>query len=453
MSLQQTRLKILIVDDEKNIREGLSKALKLANYDTVIAPTGIAAIDALKEGTIDLVISDLKMPGLSGEQLLKRIVATYPNIPVIILTGHGTIESAVEAMRYGAYDFLTKPVHLDRLELLVKRALSRRKLVLENLLLQEKLDEKNVKHKVISTSSEMKKVIEIVEQVASTRASVLITGESGVGKEIIADSIHSFSPRRSSNFVKVHCAALSESLLESELFGHEKGAFTGAISQRKGRFELSNGGTIFLDEIGEISQNIQIKLLRVLQEREFERVGGENTLKVNVRVIAARNRNLITEMEQGRFREDLYYRLNVVHIHVPPLRERKEDIPLLAAGFLKQASSENEKDLDGFNPKVLIALQNYEWPGNVRELRNTIESAVVMTRNRTVDLVDLPTAVVEAKSEGSVQVKIGSTLAEAEKELIQATLHNNNGIKSRAAKVLGIGRKTLYEKLKDYQLE
>jgi DNA-binding NtrC family response regulator len=293
----------------------------------------------------------------------------------------------------------------------------------------------------------------MVEQVAPSRASVLITGESGVGKELVAGAVHSLSPRGGSKFVQVHCAALTETLLESELFGHERGAFTGAVSRRRGRFELADGGTILLDEIGEISQNIQIKLLRILQERAFERVGGEQTLNVDVRVIAATNRDLKEEIERGRFREDLYYRLNVVHIHVPPLRERQADISLLAAGFLKEFAEENGKQLAGIKPSALTALRRYSWPGNVRELQNGMESAVVMARGSAIELHDLPPAVRSAEDAPAVWLPLGSTLDQGEKEIIRATLSHQQGNKSRAAEILGISRKTLHRKMREYQLE
>ena len=445
-------MSILIADDEKNIREGLSKTLQ-ARYQTWMAASGSEALRVLESRPVDLVISDLRMPGLSGEQLLKRVVASYPTIPVIILTGHGTIESAVTAMRDGAYDFLTKPPKLDRVELLVERALKQRELVLENLALRRKVERRSESHKLVTASPAMKKAFEMVEQVAPSRASVLITGESGVGKELVASAIHSLSPRRGSKFVQVHCAALTETLLESELFGHERGAFTGAVSRRRGRFELADGGTILLDEIGEISQNIQIKLLRVLQERAFERVGGEQTLHVDVRVIAATNRDLKEEIDQGRFREDLYYRLNVVHVHVPPLRERQDDIALLADGFLKEFAAENGKDLDGIEPAALTALRRYSWPGNVRELQNGMESAVVMARGRAIELRDLPPAVRSAEDAPAIWLPLGSTLDQGERAIIRATLSHKQGNKSRTAEVLGISRKTLHRKMREYELD
>ena len=378
------KFNILVVDDEKNIREGLGKALEFDGYRITLAKNGLEAVNAVNKGDIDLVITDLKMPELSGQELLRKVSSAYPTIPVIILTGHGTIENAVQAMRDGAYDFLTKPVNLDRLSLLVKRALSNRELVMQHRMLQEELKQKSQFANIIGKSEVMKRVFDVVKQVAPTRVSVLITGESGVGKEMIADAIHYLSPRKDKPYIKIHCAALTETLLESELFGHEKGAFTGAIARKRGRFELANMGTIFLDEIGEVNQSVQIKLLRVLQEKKFERVGGEETLEVDVRILSATNRDLKEEIEKGNFREDLYYRLNVVNIHIPPLRERKEDIPLLISHFLKEISKENNKKIEGIDVKARDALYSYVWPGNIRELRNCIESAVVMSKGNNI---------------------------------------------------------------------
>jgi len=447
------KFNILIADDEKNIREGLAQALEMDGYKTFLAEDGEAAWKLFEEEVIDLVITDLKMPKLSGEELLHRITAEQPAVPVIILTGHGTIETAVKAMRDGAYDFLTKPINLDRLSLLVKRALSNRELVLQHRAMQEELEKKRGFSNIIGVSQEMRKIYEVVRQVAPTKASVLITGESGVGKELIADAIHNLSNRKDKPFIKVHCAALSESLLESELFGHEKGAFTGAISRKRGRFELAHMGTIFLDEIGEINQSVQIKILRVLQEKKFERVGGEETIEVDVRIISATNRDLKAEIAAGRFREDLYYRLNVVNIHIPPLRERKEDIPLLVAAFLKEFARENGKQIEGIDARARAALYNYTWPGNVRELRNCIESAVVLCKGQYITLEDLPPVLRSGADENYVKISLGTPLEEAEREIIQANLSYFRGNKSKTAEVLGIGRKTLHRKLKEYGLE
>ncbi|MCK9190336.1 MAG: sigma-54 dependent transcriptional regulator, partial [Sphaerochaetaceae bacterium] len=342
---------ILVCDDEKNIREGLGLALEMDNYNVLLAESGEVAWSQINKNDVDLVITDLRMEGMGGEELLKKIVSSYPNIPVFILTGHGTIETAVNAMRDGAVDFFTKPVDLDRLSLMVKKSLKNKDLLDENIKIKEELaalKAKNRYGKMIGTSNKIKDLMDTIAQVSSSKASVLVTGESGVGKELVADAIHQLSPRRTGPFIKVHCAALTESLLESELFGHEKGAFTGAIAAKKGRFELADGGTIFLDEIGEINLSTQIKILRVLQEHQFERVGGEKTINVDVRVVTATNKNLQEEIEKGNFREDLFYRLNVVHLTVPPLRERKEDIPLLMTAFLEQINNENGRDIKGF---------------------------------------------------------------------------------------------------------
>ncbi|HDQ13206.1 MAG TPA: sigma-54-dependent Fis family transcriptional regulator [Sediminispirochaeta sp.] len=447
---------ILIVDDEKNIREGLGHSLEMDGYQIELAEDGKTGWNLINEREIDLVIADLKMPGMSGGELLKKVSSAYPTIPVIILTGHGTIESAVEAMRNGAFDFVTKPVNLDRLSLLVKRALSNRELVLQHRNLQEEVDRlkrQRSSGRIIGKSQQMQKILQMVEQVAPTKASVLITGESGVGKELVADALHELSNRKEKPYIKVHCAALAESLLESELFGHEKGAFTGAVALKRGRFELAHRGTIFLDEIGEINQQVQVKILRVLQDKKFERVGGEKTQEVDVRIISATNRDLKEEIEKGGFREDLFYRLNVVNIHVPPLRERKEDIPLLVSEFLKEFSEENQKEIAGINPKARLALHNYHWPGNIRELRNCIESAVVMAKGKIITYEDLPPNVASGSDADYIKLDVGSSLEDAEREIIRATLHHENGNKSRTAEILGIGRKTLHRKIQEYQLE
>lgn len=447
------KFNVLIVDDEKNIRAGLGKAIEMDGHNVILAEDGQRALEIVESDEIDLIIADLKMPRISGEELLKRIVQTYPTLPVIILTGHGTIESAVRAMRDGAYDFLTKPVNLDRLSLLVKRALSTRELVLQHRALQEELDQRRQFANIVAKSAEMRRVFDVVRQVAPTRASVLVTGDSGVGKELVADAIHNLSNRKQKPFIKVHCAALSESLLESELFGHEKGSFTGAVARKRGRFELAHTGTIFLDEIGEINPSVQIKILRVLQEKTFERVGGEETMEVDVRIISATNKDLKEEIAKGTFREDLYYRLNVVNIHIPPLRERKEDIPLLAAAFVKEFAKENEKQVEGIDPKARSLLYNYSWPGNVRELRNCLESAVVMSKGNVITSDDLPPSIVTDSESNHVRIQLGVTMGEAEKEIIRANLAAQNGNKSRTAETLGIGRKTLHRKIAEYQLE
>lgn len=448
---------VLIVDDERNIRSGLSIAFEDEDFDTLEAENGEVAWNIINKKSVDLVITDLRMPVLSGYDLLKRISSTFPTLPVIVLTGHGTIEDAVKAMQDGAIDFFTKPVDLDHIILTARKALQNSKILEQNRRLTEEIT--TLKQKVqargtiIGKSEKLTKMMSLIEQVAPTRASVLVTGESGVGKELVADAIHRLSDRKDGPFIKVHCASLSSNLLESELFGHEKGAFTGAVSQKKGRFELADGGTIFLDEIGEIDSATQVKILRVLQEREFERVGGTETVKVDVRIVAATNRDLLEEVKKGNFREDLYYRLNVVHIEVPPLRERKEDIPLLMSSFLEEFNREDKRTIEGFSPAARKAMYAYSWPGNIRQLRNTIESAVVTCRGKVIDTGDLPEQIVAENRAGEVSIRLGVTLSEAEKTVIMSTLDFCEGNKTKASEMLGIGRKTLHRKLEEYNVE
>jgi DNA-binding NtrC family response regulator len=441
------KFRLLIVDDEKHIREGLAEYLELDGYEVITAAQGDEAWKRFQKGDIDLVITDLRMDGLNGEELLKRIVAEVPGIPVIMLTGHGSVDSAVAAMRNGAYDFLTKPPNLEHLSFIVRRALQNRELAQKNRRMEEELEHQKHFETIIGTSAPMSKVFDTISRVAPSKASVLITGESGVGKELVADAIHGLSPRAKKPFIKVHCAALSESLLESELFGHEKGSFTGAASRRRGRFELANEGTLFLDEIGEIDQNIQIKLLRVLQEKKFERLGGEETIETDVRIVAATNRDLKAEIEKGNFREDLYFRLNVVTILVPPLRERKDDIPLLITAFLREFAEENSKRIEGINEKARAALYSYDWPGNVRELRNCMESAVVMSKGSIITEDDLPPTLRAQSDESWIRIPLGTSLEESERIIIRDTLSFLKGNKSRTAETLAIGRKTLHRKL------
>lgn len=441
---------ILVIDDEKNIREGLGTAFELEGYEVRLASNGQEGLDQIAKGDIDLVVTDLRMDGISGEEVLRRVTTQNPGIPVIVLTGHGSIDAAVDAMRNGAYDFLTKPLNLDQLLMIAKRALQGRELSLQHKELKAQVDQTKSLEGMIGKSASMQKIAELIKKVAPSKASVLITGESGVGKEVVADAIHALSPRKDHECVKVHCAALSETLLESELFGHEKGAYTGADQMAKGRFELAHNSTIFLDEIGEIDQATQVKLLRVLQEKKFERVGGEKTIEVDARVIAATNKNLEELVQQGKFREDLFYRLNVVRIEVPPLRERKDDIPLLITRFLKEFEGEAAdlgKTITGVDNRARSALYKYDWPGNVRELRNCIESAVVMCSGGEITLDDLPPTIRGATAAESITIPAGATLDEAEKIVIEQTLAANKGNKSKTAEVLGIGRKTLQRKL------
>ena len=439
---------ILTIDDEENIRNGLADNFELEGYNVEKASNGKEGLAKIAKGGIDLVITDLRMDGIPGEEVVRRVTTENPGIPIIVLTGHGSIEDATAAIKAGAYDFLTKPLDLDHLNLIVKNALKGReqqKIITE---LQEKIRAGgNSASDMIGKSAELNKVKELIAKSAPSKANVLITGESGVGKELVAKSIHEQSQRKDKPFVIVHCAALSDTLLESELFGYEKGAFTGADTQHKGRFEIADGGTIFLDEIGEINPATQVKLLRVIQEKSFERVGGTSPIKVDVRIVAATNRNLEEEVKAGRFREDLFYRLNVVRIPMPPLRERKDDIPLLLHAFLREFNIENQKNITGFDNRAKSAILKYSWPGNIRELKNCVESAVVMCTGDEIKIEDLPASVREKGEEKAITIPIGMTLEEAELVIIQENLAACNGNKTKCAEVLGIGRKTLHRKL------
>lgn len=444
---------ILTIDDEENIRNGLADNFELEGYNVKEAANGKAGLELIEQGGIDLVITDLRMDGISGEEVVRQVTTKFPGIPIIVLTGHGSIDDATNAIKAGAFDFLTKPLDLDHLNIVVKNALRGKELAQQNKELKEKLLNQNNACDMIGKSSELSRVKTMIEKAAPTKANVLITGESGVGKELVANAIHKQSPRAAMPFIIVHCAALSESLLESELFGFEKGAFTGAEAQHKGRFELANGGTIFLDEIGEINPATQVKLLRVLQEKKFERVGGEQTISVDVRVVAATNRNLEEEVKAGHFREDLYYRLNVVRIEMPSLRERKDDIPLLMHSFLREFNIENEKNIKGFDNRSKAAMMKYDWPGNIRELKNCVESAVVMCTGDEIKIEDLPASLRAGSEERSISIPLGITMEEAEKIIIQENLAVNNNNKSKTADILRIGRKTLHRKLEEWDMQ
>ncbi|MCQ2596863.1 MAG: sigma-54 dependent transcriptional regulator [Treponema sp.] len=437
---------ILTIDDEENIRSGLCDNFELEGYEVKQAANGKDGLALVKKGDIDLVITDLRMDGMRGEEVVRHITTENPGIPVIVLTGHGSIDDATKAIKMGAYDFLTKPLDLDHLNKIVKNALEGRELKLQKNQLQKELDNNKSLSEIVGKSPALKGVLEKVTRVAGSKATVLVTGESGVGKEGIAEAIHKLSPRADKPLVKVHCAALSENLLESELFGHEEGAFTGADRMQKGRFELAHGGTIFLDEIGEISQSVQVKLLRVIQNRQFERVGGEKTIDVDVRIIAATNKNLEEEVKAGRFREDLYYRLNVVAVEVPPLRERKEDIPLLISAFLAKFNEENGKSVKGFDAKAKSALTSYSWPGNIRQLQNVVEGCVAMSLTDTIKLADLPDYLQNTSGGSVITIPIGTSMEDAEQIIIQETLAACGGNRTKCAEMLKIGRKTLYRK-------
>lgn len=444
--------KILVIDDEKNIRDGIKKSLEYEGYEVVTAENGEKGIETVYKGGIDLVITDLKMPEKTGEEFLHDILEFDKHIPVIILTGHGNIETAVDMMRLGAYDFMTKPFNIDKMLLIIARALENKNIKKTNETLEKRVDYHESFYGMIGHSSKMLKVYEAIKQVARTKATVLIEGESGTGKELVANAIHQISDRAKQPYITVNCAALSEGVLESELFGHEKGSFTGAIDKKIGRFEAANKGTIFLDEIGEINQVVQVKLLRVLEERVIERVGSNTPISVDIRVIAATNKKLSEEIKEGRFREDLYYRLNVIKIEMPPLRERREDIPLLIDNFIKEFSQVHNIEISNVDKKVYKLLSSLKWEGNVRELRNTVETMVVMSKDGKIDESNIPNWVLTSSTDDFVIDK-EMTLEELEKKYINHLLSKNNFNKAQVAKILGIERATLYRKLKDYNVD
>lgn len=444
--------KILVIDDEKNIRDGIKKSLEYEGYEVVTAENGEKGIETVYKGGIDLVITDLKMPEKTGEEFLHDILEFDKHIPVIILTGHGNIETAVDMMRLGAYDFMTKPFNIDKMLLIIARALENKNIKKTNETLEKRVDYHESFYGMIGHSSKMLKVYEAIKQVARTKATVLIEGESGTGKELVANAIHQISDRAKQPYITVNCAALSEGVLESELFGHEKGSFTGAIDKKIGRFEAANKGTIFLDEIGEINQVVQVKLLRVLEERVIERVGSNTPINVDIRVIAATNKKLSEEIKEGRFREDLYYRLNVIKIEMPPLRERREDIPLLIDNFIKEFSQVHNIEITNVDKKVYKLLSSLNWDGNVRELRNTVETMVVMSKDGKIDESNIPNWVLNSGGDDFVVDK-EMTLEELEKKYINHLLSKNNFNKAQVAKILGIERATLYRKLKDYNVD
>ncbi len=449
MMADAARIRVLVVDDDQAIREALSRTLEKLGYGVEVAEDGQVGLDRLRQGGVHILLADLRMPKISGQELLKAAKAIAPDVEVIVITGHGTVEDAVEAMKEGAYDFITKPFKRVQLEKTIKKAAEKQALVLQNRSLQQRLDALQAGGQIIGHSPVMLRTLDLVNQVAPSTATVLIQGESGTGKELIANAIHHGSPRRDRPLIKVSCAALPETLLESELFGHERGAFTGADRQKPGRFELADGGTLFIDEIGELTATTQAKLLRVLQEGEFERLGGTRTLKVDLRLVAATNADLASMVREKRFREDLYYRLNVITIQLPPLRERREDVPLLAHHFLRRYAERNGKPIIGFTDEAMDLLEGYTWPGNVRELENVIERAVVLTRSTMISPADLPEAIVG--SEQAVRhlvVPIGTSLEEVEDRLIEETLRYAKGDKTLAAKLLGIATRTIYRRMK-----
>jgi two-component system response regulator HydG len=445
---------VLVVDDDPAHRTMLRTLLTGWGYTISDADDGSTAIEKVHEQAFDLILMDIRMIKVSGLEALNEIKAFNPAIPVIIMTAYSSVETAVEALKSGAYDYLTKPLDFDELRLAMERAMDHRQLREENRLLRESLGNHFDRQNIIGRSPTMVNLLETVAQVAPSEATVLITGESGTGKEMIAGAIHFNSSRKDGPFVKLNCAAITETLLESELFGHEKGAFTGAHKRKEGRFRQAHGGSIFLDEISEMSLAMQVKLLRVLQEREITRVGGEEVIQVDVRLIAATNKDLLKEIETGRFREDLFYRLNVVTLNMPPLRDRREDIPLLAQHFLETFCEKNRKTIKGFTPQAMDQLLRYDWPGNVRELMNAVERAVVLSSSEYLDEEELPLVLKDKIAEGEERPKEAIPgdlpLDEVEKATILKTLEMAGGNKSETARRLGITRRTLHKKLKKY---
>jgi DNA-binding NtrC family response regulator len=441
---------ILVVDDEASARTALAELLRTEGYTIETAGDGFKALARLEDFAADLVLTDLNMPGIDGVELLRKVREARPELPVVLMTAFGGVETAVSAMREGAADYLTKPLNTDELVIVLGRTIETARLRREATELRGQLKERYSFDNIVGSSPEMQRVFKTVAQIAPSRATVLLTGESGTGKELVAAAIHHHSPRSSGPFIKLHCAALAESLLESELFGHERGAYTGADRKRDGRFEQANGGTLFLDEIGEISPGIQVKLLRVLQEREFERVGGSQTLHVDVRVVAATNRDLKEMVAAGKFREDLYYRLNVINLSLPSLRQRPSDVPALAMHFLRRYATENGKAVKTISDQALSQIANYPWPGNVRELENVIERAVVLADGDSIELAHLPPELAAVARRSSAPTIPGATMDEIERYSILKTMESAGGSTSRAAEILGISVRKIQYKLQEY---
>ena len=446
----RSRGRILIVDDEANARAALSEILREEGYSTEVAADGFKALGKIEDFNPEVILTDLKMPGLDGLGLMEKAREVAPNTTVVVMTAFGTIPSAVLAVQKGAYHYLTKPLDFQDLAIVVERAVERARLLAENARLRDKLRDRNPEGRLVGRHPKMMDLLAMAEQVAQSRATVLVLGETGTGKELVAELIHRSSPRSMKQLVRLNCAALSESLLESELFGHERGAFTGAVGRREGRFEQADGGTLFLDEVSEIPMATQVKLLRVLQERAFERVGGNETLHVDVRILAASNRDLKARIAQGLFREDLYYRLNVVTLEIPPLRERQSDIPELATFFLRRYAEENHRPVDGMSDEALAALTAYGWPGNVRELENVIERAVVLCDGPRVEAKHLPATLTPAALRDEAPKIPGATIQELERYAILKTLEACRGSTSRAAAILGISPRKVQYKLHEY---
>ena len=454
--------KILVVDDESLMREFISESLISHGYDVDCAESGMQAFEFMNGEVYDVILTDYKMPKVTGMDVLKRTRDKMPDTKVIIMTAYGTVENAVEAMKLGAFDYIAKPFGVDEVLILIKRAIEFKSLQVENRRLYSELEDHYGYRNMIGDSPAMQKVFDLIRTVSLSRSTVLVTGKSGTGKELVARAIHYMSSRKNGPFIKINCAALPTELMESELFGHEKGAFTGAIRKYRGRFERANNGTLFLDEISEMSPQLQAKLLRILQEREFEPVGSSDTIQVDVRIITTTNRDLQKEIENGNFREDLFYRLNVIHINLPTLKERLEDIPLLTNHFLQKFNLENGKAIEGISDEVLSIWIRHDWPGNVRELENTVERAVVMCKGKILELSDIPPIEEGPESpaeihdhevggeEYGIEIQPGTTLADMERELILKTLSEEGGNRTLTAEILGISVRTLRNKLALY---
>jgi len=442
---------ILLVDDETAHLKTLERVFSKEDYGVITAEDGDEALELVRSESVDLVITDLKMPGTDGMELLKLVQTIQPEAEVILMTAFGTVERAVEGMKQGAYDFVSKPIKRAEILQAAKKALEKQALVAENRKLKAELADLKNERSIVGQSPALQEALDLVRQVADSDATVLLTGESGTGKELFARMIVELSDRAADPFVTVNCAALPESILESELFGYEEGAFTGADESKPGRFEAADGGTVLLDEIGELSPEVQVKLLRVLQEGSFERLGANQTTEVDVRVIAATHVDLEEAMRNGEFREDLYYRLNVVNIHIPPLRHRLEDVPLLAEHFLDHYREKNDREISGMSREALDALRDYNWPGNVRELENVVERAVVLDKDDAIDIDDLPEHIVSHDGENQqyISVPVGTPLEEVERRVLHETLKMTDGNKKLAAKLLGIATRTVYRKTKD----
>ena len=441
---------ILIVEDDPTVGESLRLLFKKRGHEILLALNGKEALQLFRHEIVDLVVTDVVMPKMDGIELLEAVKGLRPETEVIVISAQGTIEKAVQAMKLGAFDFIEKPINPRVISLLVERALEKQTLILQNRDLRSRLEDKFHFKNIIGRSEKMVNIFELIQHIAPYDSSVLIIGESGTGKELIANAIHYNSPRTSMPFIKVSCASLSEGIIESELFGHEKGAFTGAIASRKGRFELAHQGTLFLDEVEDIPPATQIKLLRILQESEFERVGGNKTIKVNIRIIAASNRDLQEGVKRGIFREDLYYRLNVVNIKLPALRDRRDDIPFLVNFFIEKYNQKYHMKVKGISQKAMNLLTDYEWTGNVRELENTIESILVINSPGVIDIQHLPQEFRDFKEKPEVvPIKIGTPLEEVEKEMLIQTLRATKGNKRKAAKLLGINVRTIHRKIEE----